>query len=128
MKSVLIIFLGGGLGSSFRYIIGLLANHVNKSTPFPWATLSINLLGSLIIGVVTALFLKEIINKESHLFLAVGLCGGFTTFSTFSNELFQLMKEEQFLISFLYLMSSILFGVIAVAIGYTSTRYLLNLQ
>lgn len=128
MKSVILVFLGGGTGSALRYSIGLLlAPHV-KTTHFPWATFLVNSIGSLIMGILLALLLKEVASKESHLFLAVGFCGGFTTFSSFTNEIVMLLKEEQLILGTVYLLISLIIGIGALLIGYTLTKNILALS
>ena len=128
MKSVILVFIGGGLGSVLRYSLGLaLAPHV-KTTHFPWATFLVNSIGSLIMGILLALLLKEVVSKESHLFLAVGFCGGFTTFSSFTNEIVMLLKQEQLILGTVYLLISLVIGIGALLIGYTLTKNLLSLS
>jgi CrcB protein len=85
----------------------------------PLGTLSVNVMGSFIIGFLTGISERsELLNTEWRLFLMVGLCGGFTTFSTFTNENLMLMHNGQFFAVFLYTGLSILLGFIAVYLGY----------
>lgn len=88
----LAIFLGGGLGSLLRYITGISANHFFK-TDFPLGTLLSNILACIILGLVVFQF-KDQIKSDGFLFyfLVVGICGGFSTFSTFSMESVQLAQ------------------------------------
>jgi CrcB protein len=84
---------------------------------FPWSTFAVNILGSFLIGVFYALSARFHLSNETRLFLTVGLCGGFTTFSTFSNESLFLFKEGLYPALVSYILSSILLGVLAVWVG-----------
>ena len=82
MKAILLVFLGGGFGSSLRYLLGKYLN--SDITGIPYGTFAANLLGSLLIGVILGLSAKEnVLTQNQTLLLATGFCGGFTTFSTF---------------------------------------------
>jgi fluoride exporter len=84
---------------------------------FPLGTLAVNVLGSLLIGFLYALFSRQIIGEDYRLFLAVGFCGGFTTFSTFSNENLHLMRDGQWLSFILYTVGTLLLCLISVWLG-----------
>ena len=115
IKNILLIGLGGGIGSMWRYTVSLLL--VNKS--FPVATLLINISGSFIIGLVAAYALKnEWFAANWKLFLATGICGGFTTFSAFSLENLQLLQQGKYLWALFYIATSIVLGLIATFFGY----------
>lgn len=122
MKEIIYVFLGGGLGSVFRYLLHLSINSYRPIMNFPWSTFTINILGSLLIGVFYALSAKYNISGEARLFLTIGLCGGFTTFSTFSNENLFLLKEGLYFILFAYIVLSVVLGILAVLLG----AYLVN--
>ena len=85
-KEVIYIFIGGGTGSALRYFIQLLMHERIVPYHFPWATFTVNLLGSFLIGLFYALSERFHLPFEVRLFLTTGLCGGFTTFSTFSSD------------------------------------------
>lgn len=104
---------GGALGAVFRY--GL--SSIKWQAGFPWMTLLINIIGAFVIGVVIHLVGNEALSKEGELFLKVGLCGGFTTFSTFSLESLQLLEQGRWLTGGLYIMASIVLTLVAVWIG-----------
>ena len=117
MKELLYIFLGGGLGSVLRYLIHLLINGRGAVQGFPWSTFTINIAGSLLIGIFYTLSSRFNLSNEARLFLTVGLCGGFTTFSTFSNESLFLFKEGLYGTFALYVILSIVLGILAVLAG-----------
>ncbi len=117
MKASLLIFLGGGLGSVLRYWISFFIKSNCTASSFPWATFSVNIIGSLLIGFLTTLVLKNTLNPELRLFTIIGICGGFTTFSTFTNETILLLKNGSYLISLSYIISSVGLGVLAVILG-----------
>lgn len=117
MKELLYIFLGGGTGSVLRYLIHFIINGKTPVVGFPWATFTVNILGSLLIGVFYSLSARLNFSSEVRLLLTVGLCGGFTTFSTLSNESLQLIKEGSYLLFSIYVLLSITLGMVAVLLG-----------
>lgn len=100
MKNFLLVFLGGGSGSIVRYILAVYIP-TDKSS-FPWATFLANALGCFLIGWLFAFFLKQD-QAEMKLLLITGFCGGFTTFSTFSNETIKMMQQSQWIPLLTYL-------------------------
>lgn len=124
IKNILLIGAGGFLGSIARYFVSLL----NLSISFyslPVGTLIVNVAGSLVIGFLTGIADKSmILSTEWRLFLMVGLCGGFTTFSTFTNENLMLLHNGQLLTILLYTGLSVFLGFLAVYIGYVITNLL----
>jgi CrcB protein len=121
IRNFLLIGLGGALGSMLRYGIGLLI----ATKPFPLSTLLINITGSFIIGLVIAFSLKsEAFAHNWKLFLATGLCGGFTTFSAFSAENLLLLQNGKLLLPALYISCSVLLGIAAVWMGFKLINFL----
>lgn len=117
MKQLLLVFLGGGIGSSIRFLIG--KQFTFDSFHFPWATYIVNLVGSFLIGMVFGYMLvKGKIANDLFLFLVVGFCGGFTTYSAFAHESISLLKAGQTNLFFTYVISSILLGFLCVWLGY----------
>ena len=114
IKNILIVGLGGMLGSILRY----LAYVFFGSHSFPLVTLLINILGSFMIGMISGLALKNVSFGEWRLFLITGVCGGFTTFSTFSMESFQLLQQNRNIAALIYILSSFFLGISAAIAGY----------
>lgn len=117
MKSFLLVFLGGGLGSGLRYLVTVTMNQYSKVLPF--ATFTVNILGCLLIGLILGYAQKEnTLTSNQTLLLATGFCGGFTTFSAFANENLELIKNGEILNLSVYIIASVLIGILAVFIGY----------
>lgn len=108
------VFIGGGLGSLCRF--GL-AQWLNRSGAYPWGTLLANGLACIVLGVLVGWASKQSLSMEARLLLMTGFCGGFSTFSTFSNELIQMLKQTDYLSAFTYLMMSLAFGLLAIWLG-----------
>ena len=122
IKTLLIIGTGGFLGSISRYLVQQFVQS-KFDTSFPVGTMSVNILGSFIIGLVYALSEKgDVLSPEWRFFLAVGLCGGFTTFSSLAYESFQMIKLEEFLYVSLYMALSLFLGLIATYLGVISFK------
>lgn len=114
-KDFILVFLGGGLGSVARFgVARLLSRFV---AVFPFATMSINVVGSLLIGLFFGL--SFVSNKSSYMaLLAIGFCGGFTTFSAFSWENYNLLKQGNIFLFFMYALASVVLCLLAVWVGY----------
>ncbi len=124
IKNLLLIGLGGFIGSIARFLVSKLSNHVEWLS-IPVGTLAVNVIGSFLIGLLIGISEKSpILTVELRMFLMVGLCGGFTTFSSFTGENLMLARNGQFLSLFLYTGLSILLGFTAVYFGYLSTKFL----
>jgi CrcB protein len=116
MKQVLLVFVGGGVGSALRYVVGTFLKTV--SSGFPWGTFSVNVIGSLLIGIFMGIVLKNSSFSENQtLLLITGFCGGFTTFSAFAYENQLFLKECDLTNFFIYTLGSIGVGIMAVFLG-----------
>ena len=118
MTNVVLIFLAGGCGSVLRYLVGL----VLPSALFPWATLAVNVAGSFAIGLFGAMAARFGWSEGVRLALTVGLCGGFTTFSTFSREALALASSGRWCAFSLYVAGNVILGIAAAALGFTCAR------
>lgn len=124
LKNILIVALGGSIGSVARFLVSKLNLYVNFFS-IPVGTLAVNVIGSFIIGFLTGISDKStLLSAEWRLFLMVGICGGFTTFSSFTNENLTLMHNGQLLSILLYTGLSIFLGFIAVYLGYSTSNLL----
>jgi len=116
MKALVLVFLGGGIGSVFRYGLNLWLN--NDNTGIPYGTFIANILGSLLIGIILGYSLKsQTLSQNTVLFLATGFCGGFTTFSSFAYENHIFLKAGDFMTFALYTVGSFVIGFAAVFFG-----------
>lgn len=125
MLNILAVFIGGGLGSLSRYGFAVLLK--SYSMGFPIATLSVNIIGSLILGFAAALFWNKmpssITNDTLNLAITAGFCGGFTTFSTFSWEVFEFIKNGELLLALFYACISVLVCVLSILSGVYLSKY-----
>jgi len=114
MKLYLIVALGSGMGGFLRYVISDLVYKYTSSL-FPYGTLTVNIIGSFLLGfILFYLDAVKLISSEMRLFLTVGLCGGLTTFSTFSYETVKLIQNSEYLLAGSNLMLNIFVTILAV--------------
>ena len=113
MGSVIWVALGGTVGAVGRYGISLLP----WKGAFPLLTLATNFLGAVAIGFLSGLFSQRLLGERGKLFWQTGVCGGFTTFSTFSLEAWQLLEKGETGLSALYVLLSVVFCLAGVAAG-----------
>lgn len=111
------IFLGGGVGSIMRYGVQQLLHERIVAYSFPWATFAVNIAGSFLIGLFYALSARLSLPDEVRLFLTAGLCGGFTTFSTFSNDNLAMIQRGDVALCLLYVVLSVSLGLAACFAG-----------
>lgn len=109
---------GGAIGSILRYATSLIIGAGN----FPYATFIVNVAGSLMIGILLGLSMKSTIADHHWNFLAVGICGGFTTFSAFSLESFKMLDQQRYFTFLLYIVISITAGLLAAYAGYILSK------
>lgn len=122
MLNLIAIFIGGGLGSITRYVVAILLRAY--SIDFPFATLTVNIIGSLILGFTIALFWNKAHWSDTvKIAITIGFCGGLTTFSTFSWETFDLIKNGEALLALIYAFISILVCMLAISLGAFLSKY-----
>ena len=117
IKSLFIVGIGSFMGGALRY---LLSSWMKNSCTqgFPWGTLMVNLLGCFVIGVIFALFSRYSTTSNPWcLLLTTGLCGGFTTFSTFADDIYLLISQKHWLTMGVYFSLSVILGVLLVMAG-----------
>jgi fluoride exporter len=122
MKTFLFIFIGGGFGSIARYSLNLLLA-TNRISTLPLATLTANCLSSFILGLVISLGASKIpLSDPVKLLITVGFCGGFSTFSTFTAESFQLMKDGNFMSLTTHILLNVVLSMLFLVAGLYAGR------
>ena len=113
IQLIIAVALGDSIGSVARYLVGIGSGRL-FGTAFPWGTLIINVTGSFLIGAFVGLFATRWnLPQPARLFLTVGICGGYTTFSTFSLDAWYLIERGQGVASLTYMLSSVVLSVLA---------------
>ncbi len=126
MLRFFILGLGGAIGTILRYIMGGL-DYRFANGAFPVSTLVVNVTGSLVIGFLWGIIDRFEISPNIRLFIFIGILGGYTTFSTFSLETFNLMRDGEYRIAFANAALSVVLSIGAVFAGYAASRMFLNL-
>lgn len=117
IKAMLIAGCGGFVGTCLRFLTGKLCAHLSHG-PFPWGTFVVNVVGSFLIGVLFGLAEERgVLSSQMSLLLITGFCGGFTTFSTFADDMFVLLDRNQWGLFMLYLVASVTIGLTMVYVG-----------
>lgn len=113
MNNALLVFLGGGVGSVLRYLLGIIIQK-NINSSIPWHTLAANVLAAAIVGFISGwMLLRPGQYEQQRILLSVGFCGGLSTFSTFTLENFELLKSGQYLLAISYIVVSVLACLLA---------------
>jgi len=121
---ILFVGMGGFVGATSRYVISSQVQQLNKGIFFPWGTVSVNLLGCLIFGVLIQLNdMFHTFSPEMKNFVFIGILGAFTTYSTFSNDAMNLILDHRYTASIVYIMGHLFVGLFAVFMG----RYVVRL-
>lgn len=124
MKQLLIVFIGGGMGTVMRFLVSKIIPYSGKG--FPWSTFCANLIGCLLIGLLIGYFLRYSIENQSSLvlFATIGFCGGFTTFSTFAQENLAFIRSGNYSMFLIYSFISLSIGILMVYLGILIQKYL----
>lgn len=123
LAQALLVGAGGFVGSTLRYALGGLVHRLVPFASFPWGTLTVNLLGCLVIGLVTGTGeARQALGPEVRLFLMIGLLGGFTTFSTFGQETFSLARDREMVKALVNVFCHLALGLGAVWLGHALSR------
>jgi CrcB protein len=124
LKNILLVGMGGFVGSALRYLGSGWAQSWMKSAVFPVGTATVNILGCLAIGLLGGLAENtQMFSPQLRLFVFLGLLGGFTTFSTFGYETMALVRDGELLLAFANVAFQLIFGVAAVLIGSNTTKF-----
>jgi len=123
MKIVLLVGLGSFIGGISRYLVTLFIQNKFLSS-FPYGTLVVNITGCFLIGVIYGFSDRGSMNAEWRIFLATGIMGGFTTFSSFSNETVSMLRDAQYWPAFSYVALSVIIGLAATFGGISFIKYL----
>ena len=116
LKEIVAVFIGGGIGSVLRFLLNKI--EIVSENNYPYSTFISNVVGCFILGLVLGYFIKNGSNNSTlFVFLTVGLCGGFTTFSSFSNENLQLIQNGHILSFLIYTLLSLILGIMFVYFG-----------
>ena len=117
LKSIMIVGFGGFIGTVARFLISRYFQE-NVLSVFPWSTLVVNITGSLLIGIIYGISEKgNLMSPEVRLFLTIGICGGFTTFSSLTNDAFLLLRQQEWIRFAFYTSFSFFLGLLAVYAG-----------
>lgn len=118
MVNLFYIGIGGFIGAILRYLVSQMTQIASGGSFFPYGTLCVNLVGCFIIGILSTLFeTRGIMSMETRMFLLVGLLGSFTTFSTFGNETFNLLRDSRPLLAIVNASSHLIAGLLCVWLG-----------
>ncbi len=117
MKYALLTGVGSFLGGASRYLVSVIAQYALR-TGYPVSTFLVNAVGSLLIGIVLAFWERNSLTDTGRIFLATGILGGFTTFSSFSQEVLIMIRNGQLTIGIIYVVSSVVVGIALCAAGY----------
>ena len=120
-KDIILVGIGSGIGGICRYLISLFMSQARNG--FPWGTFMVNVAGCLLIGILWGATSRlQNISPSLSLLLMTGFCGGFTTFSTFSKEGLTLLHANSYILFLSYVIGSVALGLMAVALGYYTTK------
>jgi len=117
---------GGSLGTVLRYSVYEVAHKFSQGA-FPWATLIVNIMGSLVAGLLLGFFEKTAMAPHMRLFIFIGFLGAFTTFSTFSMDIFHLLRDAQYKVALSHMLLNNILCVVLVFAGFVASKSLISL-
>jgi fluoride exporter len=119
INNFILVAIGGASGAMLRYAFSF----VKTTATFPWQTMLVNIIGCFFIGIFITLYKTNKIENTTYLLLATGVCGGFTTFSTFSAESLYLLQNDKFLYFSIYILASVFIGLLATYTGIKTSLF-----
>lgn len=120
--NIIYVMLGSAIGGGCRFLVSKVVTE-NTASVFPWGTFAVNLVGSLLIGILFGLAERGVsLSPQMKALLITGFCGGFTTFSTFAHENYLLLNDSRFWILFLYAILSFALGLLLAYVGHALMR------
>lgn len=124
MSDVISVMIGGAAGSALRFLVGMMLQAPGPNTAsFPWPTFIVNVAGSFLLGAIVVLSANgQVFSRHQALLLGTGLCGGFTTFSTFSVETLHLMELQRLDLVAIYIVSTLVSSLAAAWLGVITVR------
>jgi fluoride exporter len=123
--NILLVGLGGFIGSVLRYLLGGYVQQTLKSSSFPYGTLAVNLIGCFVIGLLAQYGeSRGAFSNESRAFIFIGILGGFTTFSSFGNETINLVRDSFVMNATLNVGANVILGLLAVLLGRTISYWI----
>ncbi len=117
IEKILVVAFGGSIGAVLRFLIFSLSDKISRNS-FPWATLTVNLIGSFIIGLLWGVFDRIYISPGIRMLIFIGILGSFTTFSTFAFDIFSMSKDGNIRNIVIYILATNIFGIPLAFIGY----------
>lgn len=124
LSHTVLVALSGAIGAVLRYAVGLWVGRIATNSLLPWPTLSVNLIGCLLIGLVAGYELRHGLSESWRLLLITGFCGGYTTYSAFALENLHLLHQGAYLPLMAYMLLSLIGGIALVALGIYLVRLL----
>ena len=121
MKIILAVGIGSCIGGICRYLLSMFIQNKFLSA-FPFGTLTVNIIGCLVIGIVFGISERTLLSVELRMFIVTGFLGGFTTFSSFSNETVGLIRDGQYWPALTYVGLSVVVGLLATFAGISLTK------
>lgn len=123
MNKIILIGIGGFIGSVFRYLISGFVQKISNQYFFPVGTLAVNLIGCFLIGLLAGLSeSRQLFSEVSRAFVFIGILGGFTTFSTFGYESFSFLRDGQIFSTLLNISLHIILGILFVWFGFSLSK------
>lgn len=124
MYNLFLVAIGGAFGASSRYLLIEMVMFLHRGSNFPLGTILVNVIGSFVMGVMHFLCVQylDAISLQTRLLIMTGILGGFTTFSAFSVDVLRLVESGHFSLAFIYIISSVLFSLLAIFIGFYLTK------